>query len=186
MSKVICVFGDSITWGAWDLEMGGWVNRLRIHFDNSDEETEIYNCGVDGDYVADVLKRFDPEAEARKPDVILLAIGINDSPHNSNPNGTDLNEFEKQYRQLLQKAKKFTEKLILIGLTNVEDEKTSGYQNESVEKYNYVVKKIALNQNLPFVDVFGSISNDELADGLHPNSKGHQKIFKKVKEILKI
>ena len=24
----ICVFGDSTAWGAWDMEKGGWVNRL--------------------------------------------------------------------------------------------------------------------------------------------------------------
>ena len=28
MHKTICVFGDSISWGAWDMEKGGWVNRL--------------------------------------------------------------------------------------------------------------------------------------------------------------
>ena len=33
MEKTICVFGDSITMGAWDLEKGGWVNRLRLFID---------------------------------------------------------------------------------------------------------------------------------------------------------
>ena len=26
----ILVFGDSITYGAWDKEKSGWVNRLRL------------------------------------------------------------------------------------------------------------------------------------------------------------
>lgn len=30
MSKKICVFGASITWGAFDNEKGGWVNRLKL------------------------------------------------------------------------------------------------------------------------------------------------------------
>ena len=30
----ICVFGDSIVWGAWDKEKAGWVNRLAIYCQN--------------------------------------------------------------------------------------------------------------------------------------------------------
>lgn len=30
---VFCIFGASITYGAWDLEYGGWVNRLRNFLD---------------------------------------------------------------------------------------------------------------------------------------------------------
>ncbi len=187
MSQVICVFGDSITWGAWDLELGGWVNRLRLYFDSKGNfDTDVYNCGVDGDYVVDVLKRFNVETEARNPNVIILAIGINDTPHTSNPNGTPLEKFETQYKELVEKAKKFTDKIVIIGLTNVDDEKTNGYKNESIEKYNEIIKKLASEQNLSFVNVFGTLSISEFEDGLHPNAKGHRKIFEKVKEVLEV
>ena len=33
MSKRICVFGASITWGACDYEVGGWVARLRKYIE---------------------------------------------------------------------------------------------------------------------------------------------------------
>ena len=33
----ICVFGDSLVWGARDLKIGGWVNRLRLWFDDFDD-----------------------------------------------------------------------------------------------------------------------------------------------------
>lgn len=186
--SVICVFGDSITWGAWDLEFGGWANRLRLYCDNqSDFETEVYNLGVDGDYVRDVLKRFDVEAQARNPDIIILAIGINDSSHPSNPRGTDLGKFEVQFKELLEKTRKFTDKIIVLGLTNVNEKSGNhGYANSNISLYDDKVKSIAKNQNLPFVDLFNTLAEDELADGLHPNAKGHKKIFEKVKEVLKI
>lgn len=185
--SVICVFGDSITWGAWDFELGGWVNRLRLYYDNQDQKTEIYNNGIDGDYVGDVLKRINTEAEARNPDLIIFAIGINDSSHPSNPSGTDLGKFEVQFKELLEKTRKFTDKIIVLGLTNV-DEKSGdhGYTNSNISLYNDKIKSISKNQNLPFVDLFNTLAGDELADGLHPNAKGHQKIFEKVKEVLKI
>jgi lysophospholipase L1-like esterase len=183
--SVICVFGDSITWGAYDLELGGWVDRLRIYFDNKgDFETDIYNCGVSGDNVADVLTRFDTEAKARTPDKIILSIGINDTLHTSNPKGTSLEDFEKQYRHLLEKAKKFTTGIIILGLTNVDETSGDhGYKNDQIEKYDRVIRQIAEEESLPFVDLFSTLSIGEFEDGLHPNAKGHRKIFEKVKEV---
>ena len=37
----ICVFGDSIVWGAWDKEKAGWVNRLAIYCQNKNNEDII-------------------------------------------------------------------------------------------------------------------------------------------------
>ena len=184
--SVICIFGDSITWGAWDLEFGGWVSRLRLHFDKKDNyETDVYNCGVDGDYVGDVLKRIDSEAQARNPDIIILAIGINDTPHASNPSGTALGNFDNQFKQLLEKAAKHSKKIIILGLTNVDEKRGNhGYKNNEISKYNDKIKLLAENINLSFIDLFGNLPTNEFEDGLHPNAKGHQKIFEKVKEIL--
>ncbi len=182
---VICIFGASITWGAFDSEYGGWVNRLRLNFDNQpNPQVRVYNLGISGDKTAGVLARFDAEATARKPDKILLGIGTNDSIHNTYPSGTKLTEFKKQYKELIQKAQKFTSNIIVLGITNVDDNNDKGYKNDSLEKYNQIIKDLAFEQNLPFVDLFGFLSIDEFEDDLHPNAKGHQKIFEKVKEVL--
>lgn len=182
--SVICVFGDSITWGAFDMELGGWVNRLKIFYDQK-RETDVYNLGVDGDYTLDVLNRFDVEAKTRIPDIIILAIGINDSSHPSNPQGTDLSQFESQFNQLLEKSRKFTSKIVIVGLTNVDEEAGDhGYDNSNIEKYNAVLKTISANANLAFVELFNTLVKEDFADGLHPNANGHQKIFEKVKETL--
>ncbi len=185
MSKVICIFGASITWGAWDKELGGWANRLRIYFDRQpDPQVRVYNLGISGDKTKDLLKRFDAEAKARKPDVIILAIGTNDSRHDTHPSGTPAKEFEKQYNDLILKAKKFTNNVLIFAVTNVDDYNEKGYKNESIEAVNGIIQKLAKKQNLPFIDLFGILSIDEFEDGLHPNAKGHQKIFEKAKEAL--
>lgn len=183
--STICIFGDSITWGAYDLEQGGWVARLKLYFDQKGGETEIYNLGVSGNRVKDVLKRFQAEAQARNPDKILFAIGINDSPHLAYLFGTKLKDFESRLKELLDKAKKYTNDIIILGLTNVdESNKLHGYKNEKIEKYDKKLKEIAQEQGLPFVDLFNILTVDEFEDSLHPNSKGHQKIFQKVKDVL--
>lgn len=182
--SVICVFGDSIAWGAFDMELGGWVNRLKIFY-NQKRETDVYNLGVSGDYVLDVLNRLDVEAKARIPDIIILAIGINDSPHWTNLFGTKLTDFENRFRELLEKSRKFTKDIIIVGLTNVDDSnKLHGYKNEKIEKYDQKLKEIARKENLLFVDLFGSLQKEDLSDGLHPSASGHKKIFEKVKEMV--
>jgi lysophospholipase L1-like esterase len=183
----ICIFGASITWGAFDKEAGGWADRIKTHFwQQGDWDTDTYNYGVSGDRVSDVLKRFDFEASIKPPHVVIFAVGINDSLHAKNLKGTPLEEFKKDYNQLLDKAKKFTKEIILVGLTNVDEEiEKKGYRNEEIKKYDHVVREIAKERKLPFVDCYGILTKEDLStDGLHPDANGHKKIFEKVKETL--
>ena len=180
----VCVFGDSITWGAWDFERGGWVSRLRYYFDNEKFDTfKFYNCGIDGDKVGDVLKRFDVEVEAREAEVVILAIGINDSPHESYE-GTGLDEFKNRFEELIRKSLAVTKCVIVVGLTNVDmDDKV--FTDDSIKQYDDIVRAVATQNDLPFVDVFGLMDETDLKfDGLHPEADGHQKIADKVRDTL--
>src|SRR6267142_1070190 len=77
---IIAVFGDSIVYGAWDKETGGWVNRLRLSFDEQNHVYhQVYNFGISGDTSYDLLERLGAEARSCEPDVIVISIGINDS-----------------------------------------------------------------------------------------------------------
>ena len=183
----ICIFGASITWGANDTEGGGWADRLKTYFwQRGDFETDVYNCGISGDKAADVLKRFDVEASARRADKIIFSVGINDSSHSVNPQGTPLEEFKEQYRQLIEKAEVFTKDILIVGLTNVDEEiEAKNYKNGEIQKYNKVIQEIAAEKGLIFVDLFGLLTKEELTpDGLHPNPQGHKKIFEKILKVL--
>ena len=96
----ILIFGDSITYGAWDTELGGWANRLRIAFDKENQDWNIYNLGVSGDTINDVLKRFDVECQAREPEKLIFAIGINDAKViiDKNSNQTSEADFKKTFQ----------------------------------------------------------------------------------------
>lgn len=182
---VICIFGDSITWGAYDRQSGGWADRLKIHFFNQDLETNVYNYGIPGDKVKDIVHRFDLEASLKKPDKIIFAAGQNDTPHASRNNsyqGTPIKEFKDQLTVLLEKAEKLTRDVTIIGLFNVDEEiKDYSYKNEEIKKYDKIVKEIANERNLVFVETFGLLTKENLfIDGLHPDANGHKKIFEKV------
>lgn len=197
--STICVFGDSIVWGASDSEKGGWVERLKVYIGNN-SDTDVYNLGVSGDKTPNILERFESETKARieeAEDVILIfAIGINDSYFIHSKNGfmTPLEKFRMNIQKLIERAQKISSKIIFVGLTPVEESKTTpipwntdkSYKNENVKKYNEIIKSICKKKSVYFVEIFDNwISSDYknlLEDGLHPNSEGHKKIFEIVKD----
>lgn len=195
MEKTICVFGSSIAWGAYDDEKGGWVERLKIYFANEAKNfCHVYNLGVSGDNSESLLRRFLNENEARKPDSIIIAIGINDSQYigsKDNPR-VPLEKFESNLAELLKQAKDFTKEVIFIGLTGVDETKmmptpweaTKYYDNENTALYNSKVKEFCEKNKLKFIEMQGLLNKDDLEDGLHPNAQGHKKMFLRVRDFL--
>lgn len=186
----ICIFGDSITWGAYDYEKSGWVEQLKSYCIKNYEDTDIYNLGISGDNTNKLLERFENEARIREPDLIIFAIGINDSQYIYQKGNykTDLNGFENNLSKLLAIAQGITNKIIFIGLTDVDEAKTTPiswstekyYDNDSIRKYDEIIKDFCKKNNLNYIDLNGIIEPDDLDDGLHPNPQGHEKIFKTV------
>ena len=200
MSKIL-VFGDSITWGASDSERGGWVERLKIYIGNNCDDG-VYNLGVSGEKTPDLLERFESETKARiKEDeetIVIFAIGINDSyfVHSKNDFMTPIERFKENIEKLINFARKLSPKIIFVGLTPVDESKTTpipwntdkSYKNESIKKYDEVINSVCKNKNIPFVEIFDDLIKSDhrnlLEDGLHPNSQGHKKIFEIVKDYL--
>lgn len=121
----ICIFGDSIAWGASDYEKGGWVERLRVYFGEK-YNIDIYNLGVSGDATEDLLVRVENELKVREPNIIVFAIGVNDTQfvHSANSNRISEGDFRNNVGKLYVIAKKFTPEIIFVGLTPVDESKT--------------------------------------------------------------
>lgn len=180
----VCVFGDSIAYGSWDPEGGGWVGRLRTagcrRVDRSDPNfdpyTAIYNCGIAGNRVGDVLARFDVEAAAREAHVVVIAIGINDVPHQGK-SGTPIAVFRDHYATLVARACAVASDVLLVTPTNVDETRSEhNHRNTDIATVVDCVETIAADLSLPLVRVFGVLTADDLHDGLHPNSAGHEKL----------
>ena len=59
----ILVFGDSITYGQRDLDMGGWVNRLKLALARDDSITSchVFNMGISGQSTNEILERMEKQ-----------------------------------------------------------------------------------------------------------------------------
>lgn len=187
----ICIFGDSIAWGAYDPEQGGWANRLRNYFEAQNKDITVYNLSISGDTTTDLLNRLEVELKSREPNIIIFAIGINDarSINNGKLGQTSINEFQNNLERLYATAKKFTDKIVFIGLTSVDELKTkpiswhigTSYTNKNIKYFDGAIKKFCKENNTKFISMDEVIGNADLDDGLHPNAKGHKKMFDKIR-----
>lgn len=190
----ICIFGDSTAWGAWDMEKGGWANRLWFYTgEKTDCECEIYNLSISGGTTETILERFESEAKIREADALIFQSGGNDSylKGKNGPNQIPVNQFRKNLQEIIRKAKNITSNIIFIGFKNVDETKTMPvlwediyYVNVEIKKYDEVMKDVCKENNIPYIDIFGLLENEDFEDGLHPNTIGHKKIFEKVKNFL--
>ena len=201
------LFGDSITWGAWDLEGGGWAQRLRTALDsytlsNEDYWCPVYSLGVSGDRSAGLAARLEQETSARLAEdgqvIILIAIGINDSKIDLKDPANNVTEtqYAENLGAILKKAKLFSNKISFMGLTPINQElldplpwdTTLAYRMTRVQSFEATCQKFCADNDIPFLSLIDSWLrmdyNSLLEDGLHPNSKGHQLLFESVKAFL--
>ncbi len=204
----ILVFGDSITYGAWDTH-GGWVQRLRSFIDQKNISDPRYFClvfnqGISGDKSTDLLKRMKFETEQRldedKPEtVFIIGIGGNDSVFDRDigRNRTTEKQYEANVRRIIKIAKAYTSKIVFVGLLPADETKSAPvpwrknlyYQNEYLKRYNRIAKTVCSGEEVQFVELFDKFIKRKnyqtlLEDGLHPTDVGHEMIFKEVKSLL--
>ena len=207
--SIIYAFGDSITYGAWDISSSGWATRLRQYLDKRQEEDPdlyalFYNLGIPGETTEGLVTRFESETKARirknKVDdsIFILAYGANDAAYlpAEEKFRVSKEEFAKNLRQIIEIASSMSKKILIINLLPVVEEKNSTPRNGKVRsnkymtEYNAVLKDLANQLKVPLVDVnsvFMKAGHESLFiadDGLHPNEAGHQLIFESVQPVV--
>lgn len=190
----VLVFGDSITQGYWDTE-GGWTARIRKHYDEKELQTgestpAVFNMGVSADTSADLVARFENEVKVRIHNnklAIVIAIGVNDTQVINGQNIAEVDDYRQNLADLLKTARKYSDKIIFVGLTPCIDERTNpveweedvSYSNGRIAQFNAVLESFVADNNIPFVEMYKPFQSEQakrdlLPDGLHPNNEGHQ------------
>ncbi len=83
-----------------------WMAALQILTDRPDDNLKIYNRGISGNKVHQLIARWDVDCLQLKPDVLSILIGVNDIWHklDGKYDGT-LETYENDYRKLLTQTK---------------------------------------------------------------------------------
>jgi lysophospholipase L1-like esterase len=204
----VLIFGDGITQGFWDLEYGGWVQRIRKTYDQQSiknlagEKTDTFNLGVDGDTTTAIVKRLSYEIEARRwqddPFVLVFQVGLNDTQFAGEEVMSTPEQYGDELDVLISSAQHYSDHVLFVGLTPVDDELCNpwlhsqagvSFKNERIREFDGTLRKICLEKNISCVQVFEKFQEEQgkrnlLADGLHPNNDGHQLIADLVKPHL--
>jgi lysophospholipase L1-like esterase len=187
--------GDSIIYGFGDPEGGGWVERLRRYWMSPDSPGHaLYNLGVRGDGVRQVAQRLEDEfrhrgeLRHRVPDLIILSVGVNDSPCVGRPYGRNMREFDDfqvDVEHLLDQAQRLC-KVLFVGMVPVDEShmpfsKCLYYNQADQYRYKEATRFACQQRQIPYLDLFELwLARGEswwrshlCPDGLHPNSAGY-------------
>lgn len=137
------------------------------------------------------MGRIENESKVQEPNIIVFAIRVNDAQfiHSTNNNRISDDDFRNNLEKLYKIAKKFTPKIIFVGLTPVDESKIKPipwntdktYTNERIKKFDRIIEVFCSKNNLKFIPINDLLNNDDLIDGLHPNTQGHIKMFERIK-----
>ncbi|WP_276877973.1 SGNH/GDSL hydrolase family protein [Chryseobacterium joostei] len=194
MKKIVygLFFGDSITYGEYDGVFGGWVDILKryalqkFHEGNGDELI-LYNLGIGGETTEGLLNRMPTELGARNSadgNLVFISYGANDLAIKEGVQVVEPETFKSNIIKAVQHAKQFSKDIYLVSILPV-SKKIDGVvvssgklrTNEEVVAYNQILKDIAVDHSLMYIDFYAAILEDKeillSADGVHPNEKGY-------------
>ncbi len=143
---------------------------------------KIFNRGISGNRVVDLLGRVEPDLLALKPTVVSILIGINDTwrRYDSN-NATEAKAYERDYRTFLEKIAAIKARVVLLEpfLLHVPADRFAW--REDLNPKIDVVRQLAVEfgaELLPLDGLFAQAATQAPAaywagDGVHPTAAGH-------------
>jgi lysophospholipase L1-like esterase len=141
----------------------------------------VSNLSFPGYRIIDLINNLLPSAIEAQPDLVTILIGVNDI-HGAVSKVT----FEKAYRHILTElTQKTTAKIYLISIPFIGSETLlmppyNSYFQEQTEDYNKIVKQLADEYHLVYIDVYTPTLNLFQKDGshystdsFHPSAEGY-------------
>jgi len=196
----ILFFGDSIT--QMGVNKGGYIDRVQtaINEKGTQAKYELLGAGVGGNKVYDLYLRIEEDVLAKKPDIVVIYVGINDVWHKTSGIGTDIEKYERFYVAIIKKlqAKKIR---VAVCTPSVIGEKKNNAnpQDADLNAYSTVIRNLAVQHNCLLVDLraafaaYESANNREdkesgvlTTDRVHLNDKGNQLVADELRKALGI
>ena len=185
--------GDSVTDAGRDREnpanLGNGYPRyaaalLRERF--PEREWEFLNLGISGNRTGDLLARWKEDCIDIQPDFLSILIGINDTwrAFDSN-NPTTVEQFEANYRRLLEDVKNHTHaKILMMEPFVLRDTPAKDAWRADLDPKIQVVRRLAweyADGYVPLDGLFAAACMEQgplywTADGVHPVEAGAKRI----------
>jgi lysophospholipase L1-like esterase len=185
--KVI-FFGDSITNAG--VKPGGYITLMQEKIkQDGGPSYELIGAGIGGNKVYDLYLRFQEDVLDKKPDVVVIYIGVNDVWHKqSSQTGTDPDKFLAFYTAMIKKLQASGIQVIVC-TPAVIGERTdfSNSLDGDLNRYSQMIRDLASKYGCRLVDLrkafleYNRVNNPDnkesgilTTDRVHLNPKGNQ------------
>lgn len=180
-TKKLVIIGDSLTEGYGVSRDQAYPALLQKKIDKFKKGWQVINSGISGSTSASAPSRVQWHLK-QKPDLIILALGANDGLR-----GTKAKAVEENLSKAVELCKKAGVKVILAGI-----KLPPNYGDAYTKQFEAVYPRVAEANSIPLIpfllDKVGGEQNLNLADGIHPNEKGHaviaDNVFKAIEKQL--
>lgn len=189
--KKVIFFGDSITQAG--IRPGGYIPRIDTLAQKAGraQEFDWIGAGVSGNKVYDLYLRLEEDVLDKKPDIVLIYIGVNDVWHkDKRGTGTDFDKFGKFYEALVRKIRGAGAKVIVCTPAVIGEKKDNANpQDKDLNDYSQWIRDFAARENLSLVDLrtiftqYDQSHNPQnlekgilTSDGVHLNDTGNQTV----------
>ncbi|MEO5563565.1 MAG: GDSL-type esterase/lipase family protein [Chitinophagaceae bacterium] len=170
----IVFFGDSITQAA--VNKDGYIDRIQtnINTKNVQDNYELLGAGISGNKIYDLYLRIEEDVLAKKPDVVVIYIGINDVWHKaSSGTGTDKDKYEKFYTAIIKKLQAQNIKVFLCTPTVIGELKDDRNQQDGdLNSYSDVIRQLAKTYNCTLIDLRNAFLNYETQNNTENKASG--------------
>lgn len=196
----IVFFGDSIT--QMGINEGGYIDRIQnsINEKGKQKQYELIGAGIGGNKVYDLYLRIEEDVLDKKPNVVVIYVGVNDVWHKTSGTGIDIEKFEKFYVAIIKKLQK---KRIKVALTTPacigELKNNANPQDDDLNKYSDVIRKLSATYNCSLIDLramwqqYEEKNNTEnkvqglmTTDRVHLSELGNQMVADEMMKVLSI
>jgi acyl-CoA thioesterase I len=176
--QTVIVFGDSLSAAYGIPQHEGWVALLQQRITQQKINYQVINASISGETTIGGLSRFANMLKLQKPNIVLIELGGNDGLR-----GLSAVETYNNLEAMIQQAKKYKAKVLLIGM-KIPPNYGIKYSQQFSENYQILANKHNVNL-VPFL-LEGVAGNPDLiqADGLHPTVAAQPKILENVWPIL--
>jgi len=151
----VVFFGDSIT--ELGARPGGFIKRIDslCKVDKKENRYEFVGAGVGGNKVYDLYLRMDKDVLDKKPDIVVVYIGVNDVWHKTlTGTGTDADRFERFYQAILNKLKERNIKAVICTPAVIGEKKDGeNAQDADMNKFSNIVRALAEKNKVKLVDL---------------------------------
>jgi acyl-CoA thioesterase I len=176
--QTVVVFGDSLSAAYGIPQHEGWVALLQQRLNQQKINSHVVNASISGETTSGGLSRFGNMLKLQKPNIVLIELGGNDGLR-----GLSAVETYNNLEAMIQQAKKYKAKVLLIGM-KIPPNYGIKYSQQFSENYQTLAKKHSAVL-VPFL-LEGVAGNPDFiqADGLHPTATAQAKILDNVWPIL--